>query len=242
VSGALITVARLRPIGLDELDRSVPLRVREDHKYLVPVTALDELFDALTATHHALEIDGRRAFAYDTVYFDTPELAAVRAHVQGRRQRFKCRSRLYVDTQTCAFELKLKGRRGETVKHRLPYDPSRHGTLTAEARAFATEHVRRMPDVRAVLRTTYTRITLTGPEDRVTVDLDLSYGDARLREGWAIVETKSAGGVSLADRELRRVGGSPLSLSKYLLGMGLTRMPTPPNDTRRIARRYFAHA
>ena len=68
-----------------------------------------------------LEIAGRRAFAYDTVYFDTGDLLTARAHVQRRRRRFKCRSRLYVDTEACAFELKTKGARGGTVKHRIAY-------------------------------------------------------------------------------------------------------------------------
>jgi len=229
-------------ISLAEMERTVPLRVRADHKHLVDVASLDALLQRLAPTHRALEIDGRRAFAYDTVYFDTGDLLTARAHVQRRRRRFKCRSRLYVDTDTCAFEVKVKGPRGETIKHRLPYEPSDHGIVTRAARAFLAEHLDEVPGLRPVLRTTYTRITLAGPGERTTVDLGLSYGDAWLRPGWAIVETKSARGAGIADRELRRLGSRPLPLSKYILGTGLIHMASPPNDTRRIARRYFAHA
>jgi VTC domain len=237
-----MAVDGLEFITLDELDRTVPLRVRADRKHLLAITSLDALLRRLAPTHRALEIDGRRAFAYDTVYFDTADLLTARAHVQRRRRRFKCRSRLYADTSTCAFELKLKGARGETVKHRIAYDPSHHGIVTPDARAFLAEHLDEVPDLRPVLRTTYTRITLAAAHERTTIDLGLSYGDAWLRPGWAIVETKSDRGAGIADRELRRLGSRPLSLSKYVLGTGLIHMPTPPNDTRRIARRYFAHA
>src|ERR671917_500574 len=70
----------------------------------------------------ALEIDGRRAFAYRSTYFDTPDLDAFRDHIQQRRRRYKCRSREYLDSGHYAFEVKLKGLRGRTVKHRMEYD------------------------------------------------------------------------------------------------------------------------
>ena len=88
----------LEPISLGEVDDAVALRVRADRKHLVEVASLDELLRRLAPTHRALEIDGRRAFAYDTLYFDTGDLLTARAHIQRRRRRFKCRSRLYVDT------------------------------------------------------------------------------------------------------------------------------------------------
>ena len=233
---------RLDAVTLPDLDAAVAMRVRADRKHVIAVAALDELLEALAPTHRALEIDGRRLFAYDTVYFDTTDLLTARAHVQRRRLRFKCRSRLYVDSGTCAFELKLKGRRGETVKQRIDYDPADHGTVTPGARAFVAEHVDHVPDLRPVLRTTYDRMTLAGPGERVTIDLGLSFGAAWLRPEWAIVETKSANGAGVADRGLRRLGSRPISMSKYLLGAGLTLMPTPPADTRRLGRRYFTHA
>jgi hypothetical protein len=227
---------------LEELDSSVAFRVRADHKHVVDRPTLDALLARLAGSHRALEIDGRREFVYDTVYFDSESLLTARAHVQRRRRRFKCRSRHYVDTGACAFELKLKSGRGDTVKLRIPHPVEHHGTITAGARSFIAEHLDRVPQLAAVLRTRYTRITLAGPDERVTIDLDLSYGDVRMRPEWAIVETKSARGTGVADRALRDLRTRPLPLSKYLLGTGLTLMDSPPNDTRRIARRYFQHA
>jgi hypothetical protein len=230
------------PVTLERLDEAVALRVRSDHKHVVDTATLDAFLAALADTHAALDIGGRREFTYDSVYFDTEALLTARAHVQQRRRRFKCRSRLYVDTSACAFELKLKSARGETVKHRIPYAPADHGTITAGARAFLGEHVRDVPHLVPALRTVYTRSTLAGPRERVTIDRDPSFGSARLRSGWAIVETKSEDGSGIADRVLRGLGVRPLPLSKYLIGTGLTRMSTPPNDTRRLVKRYFADA
>lgn len=234
-------LARFDPISLPELDAEVALRVRTDNKHVLAAPRVDELLARLAHTHRALEIDGVRAFSYDSVYFDTPDLLTVRAHTQRRRHRFKCRSRLYVDAGRCWFELKLKSARDQTVKHRMPYGRDDHGAITPDARAFLEHHLGDLPDLAAALRTTYTRITLTGPEERVTIDFDLSFGAARMRSQWVIVETKSARGAGIADRELRRLGSRPLSLSKYLLGAGMIHLPTPPADARRVARRFFAH-
>ena len=61
-------------IGLERLDAGAALRDRVDVKYVIPLAAFAALADRLLATHTALEIDGRRAFAYRSTYFDTPEL------------------------------------------------------------------------------------------------------------------------------------------------------------------------
>lgn len=242
MSAGLETLERLGAVNLDELDAKVPMRIREDRKHVIDLPTLQELLAALGPTHVALEIDGRRAFTYDSVYFDTPDLLTARAHVQRRRRRFKCRTRVYRESGTCALEVKLKGSRGETVKHRLPYAVEDHGALTEGGRAFLSEHLDVVPELAAVLRTVYTRSTLVGPGERVTIDRELSFGAARLNPGWAIVETKSARGAGVADRALRRLGSRPVSLSKYVVGAGLTQMASPPNDSRHITRRYFSHA
>lgn len=235
-------LAALAPIGLDELDATLALRLRADRKYVVAVAALPPLLERLAPSHAVLEIDGRRAFTYDSVYFDTSALDAVRGHVQGRRRRFKARTRLYVETGVCAFEVKVRSGRGETVKHRIPHPVGEHGRLTPEARAFLAEHVEVPGALAAVLRTRYRRVTLAGPGERVTIDRDVVLGMARLGAEWAIVETKRERAGGLAEQELRRLGSRPVSLSKYVLGTGLTVLDAPPHDLRRVSRRYFTRA
>lgn len=230
------------PVSLHELDASDAFLVRTDHKHVVDLPTLEILLARLAPTHRILDIDGRREFTYDTIYFDTRSLLAARAHAQGRRRRFKARSRLYVETDVCAFELKLISGRGETVKRRIAYGPADHGAVTADARAFLAEHLDDVGDLAPALRVRYTRMTLAADDERVTLDVDLTYGAARLRPGWAIVETKSSRGAGVADRVLRELRSRPVALSKYVLGAGLMLMPAVPNDARRIARRYFEHA
>jgi len=236
-------------IGLDGLDAAVALRDRVDVKYVIPLEAFAELAGRLLATHAALEIGGRRAFAYHSRYFDTPELRAFRDHIQQRRRRYKCRSREYLDTGAYAFEVKLKGLRGRTVKHRMAYDGHE---LSDAAIGFLRDCLDqaygRPPDagLRPALDVAYTRVTLAAPAlgERVTCDFDLSFtgpggAQGRLDPGMVIVESKSARGDARADRVLRRLGHRPQpACSKYCLGVALTR-PVAGNPLRPLLRRHF---
>jgi hypothetical protein len=247
-----LVVERFPALGLEQLDAGAALRDRVDVKYVVSLAAFAALADLLLATHAALEIDGRRAFAYRSTYFDTPELGAFRAHMQQRRRRYKCRSREYLDTGAYAFEVKLKGLRGRTVKHRMDH----HGhELSDAAIAFLGDCLDgaygRPPDrgLRPALAVAYTRVTLAVPEfgERVTCDFDLTFtgpGGAagRLDPDKAIVESKSARGNALADRALRGLGHRPEpGCSKYCLGVALTRA-VAGNSLRPLLRRHFQPA
>ncbi len=235
-------LAACAPIGLEALDAAAALRTRSDSKHVLTTDALADVIRALAPTHRALEIDGRRTFAYDTIYFDTPDLLTARAHVQGRRRRFKCRTRLYVDTGSCAFEVKVKGGRGETVKHRLDYEAAAHGTMTRSACAFLAGHAADVGRLAPSLRTTYRRLTLVAEGERLTADLDLVLGGVPIRPGHVVVEAKSATGDGPAAAALRAAGSRPVALSKYVLGVGLSRAPGPPAALRQTSRRWFAHA
>ena len=237
------------PLGLEQLDAGAALRDRVDVKYVIPLAAFAALADRLLVTHAALEIDGRRAFAYRSTYFDSPELGAFRDHIQQRRRRYKCRSREYLDSGAYAFEVKLKGSRGRTVKHRMPHDGHE---LSDAAIAFLRDCLDRaygrQPDggLGPALAVSYTRVTLAAPErgERVTCDFDVTFSGpsgaaGRLDPGMAIVESKSARGNALADRALRGLGHRPeVACSKYCLGVALTRAVVG-NPLRPLLRRHF---
>lgn len=238
------------PVSLPELQDEAALRTRFDRKYVVDWATFIALAATLRDSHRALEIGGRRTFRYDTVYFDSPTLNLFRAHMQGRRRRFKARSRRYVDSGLHVFEVKLKGPRGETVKHQLPYGADEHGVLTAEARTFLGARVAEaypqmdVPPLQPSVRTAYTRITLAGDGERVTCDFDLSFaGGARAVPGLdpahLILESKSGRALGTVDRELRRLGVAPVSCSKYCVGVGLLREDVKTHDLRWLLRRYF---
>jgi VTC domain len=243
--------ARLPGAGLEAADA---LLDRVDRKYVVSLDQLAALIDALRGTHAVLEIGGRRAFGYETTYFDTPELLAFHEHVQQRRRRFKCRARVYTDSGACTFEVKLKGPRGRTVKHRMAYERERRRELSGPAAEFLRDCVRRaygrVPDarLRASLVVSCTRMTLLGPGERVTCDFGLAFrapggAGGRMGDDAVIVESKSATGAAAADRVLRDLGARPVEqCSKYCLGIALTHPGVRRNSLLPLLRRHFTTA
>ena len=73
-------MAELEPISLEQLDEQAKLRRRVDAKYVVPDEAAAAAARNLAERYRALEIDGRRRFTYESVYFDTPELRCFADH------------------------------------------------------------------------------------------------------------------------------------------------------------------
>jgi hypothetical protein len=204
------------------------------------------LAERLVVSHRVLEVEGARTFRYRTAYYDTPALDAYRAHVQRRRRRYKCRSRRY-ESGLCLFEVKLKGLRGRTVKHRMPY--AHHGALTPDALRFLTEQLQRAyarePEAGLVrsLEMTYRRLTLVDVArgERLTADFELAFaGGGRLADDAVIVESKAPRGPGVADRVLRELGARPAeACSKYCLGIGMTRPELPANPFRPLLDRWF---
>jgi VTC domain len=240
-------------ISLPELEERAELQMRVDRKYIVEHDTLSRLFDQVGADYVALEIDGERLQHYDSIYFDTPGLMGYRHHLQGRRRRFKCRTRLY-GGETCFFDLKLKGRRGETVKHRLPLSALDHGSLGPRATSFLNQKLleeygcRAPDDLVPMLHTSFSRLTLvhaTRPE-RLTFDFGIRAGIARdeeryrIRPNRVLIETKSAAQLGVVDRLLPGLGARPLSMcSKYCLGVALTNPALPTNLYKPLLRRHF---
>ena len=219
-------------------------------KYVVPLATFAELAERLLPTHVALEIDGRRAFAYRSTYFDTPELLARSATTSSSAGGATSAARASTATAAPAmFEVKLKGPRGRTVKHRMAHDGHE---LSDAAVAFLRDCLDRAygfapgGGLRPALEVAYTRVTLAAPAlaERVTCDFDLTFAApdgavGRLDPGMAIVESKSVGGAALADRVLRELGRRPQeACSKYCLGVALTR-PVAGNPLLPLLRRHF---
>jgi hypothetical protein len=130
------SVAPLPSASLAEVTEQATLQVRVDHKYMVPVECFAEVIARLPQGYLVLEIDGRRGFSYESVYFDTPDLLTYRQHLQGRRRRYKVRTRAYLDSAHCVFEVKLKGARDRTIKAQLPYLLADRTRMTRAAQDF----------------------------------------------------------------------------------------------------------
>ncbi len=248
VAAAAATVA---PITLDELNALAELQTRVDRKYFVHGDAFRRLIGQLAGGLRVLEIDGRRTFGYESIYFDTPQLLTYRAHLQRRRQRFKARTRTYTDSGLCMFEVKLTGARGETVKERIKHPIDERNVLTPGALDHLGTALRRtygqaLPrGMRAMLDTTYRRTTFvsrTG-EVRLTCDVGLvcnsGTGKVTDKGTHVLVESKSAGGDGGPDRILRDLGVRPVSVSKYCVGIAALHPDLPSNPWHDTLRRYF---
>ncbi|PZF99848.1 molecular chaperone [Micromonospora endophytica] len=239
----------LSPIGLTELIERAALQTRFDRKYLLPLAEVPELIAGLDPRTQVLEIDGRRAFRYESVYFDTPDLISFRLTAHRRRRRFKIRTRTYLDSGLCWLEVKTRGVRGGTVKDRLPYHLD-HSSSLAPGRAFvdsALAALRTAADLpfTPTLTTTYLRNTLYFPAtaSRATIDVELSWQDNRGGRlelpRLAIIETKTGSTASHLDRLLWRYGHRPVSISKYATGLAALDPDLPAARWRRTLRRHF---
>ena len=177
----MLGIDALPAVGLEEVVSQAALLDRVDVKYVVAVDCFAALVERLAATHAVLEREGDHAFPYRTTYFDTADLVTYRAHLQRRRRRYKCRTREYVDSGIVAFEVKLKGARGRTVKHRMPYERAWRDDVTPSAAAFVRETVEHayghepVGRLQPSLAVTYNRITLVTRDERLTCDFDVRF-------------------------------------------------------------------
>lgn len=234
-----LTMDRLAPVSLEELNATSALLTRIDRKYVLDEASTTALLDRVPSTTKQLEIDGRRAFRYHSLYFDTPSLEAFRATAHRHRRRYKVRIRSY---DTGLRFLEVKTRRGaHTVKERVTCERL---NLDRDGAAFVFDrlgaaHI--VPDgpLDPALTTVYHRRTfLLDDGARLTVDSDLSWHIASDDEfrvpGLVIVETKSGARPSHADRLLWAEGHRPQTISKYATGLAALRPHLPRNRWHRL--------
>ncbi|WP_166998933.1 polyphosphate polymerase domain-containing protein [Paramicrobacterium fandaimingii] len=233
----------LEPISLDQLNEQARLMTRVDRKYFVPRAILAELLDQMPGEFRVLEIERTRLFRYRTIYFDSPDFRFFRQHAQGRRHRYKVRTRTYCESGDCMLEVKSKGYRGQTVKERIDHDPEAPHTLSATDHSFIDEIIGEdAARLRPMLETIYHRATLCHDDQRVTLDLDLEClagGASHAGPSDVLVETKSPGGRGPLDRTLLTAGVRPHSVSKYCVAASLLYPHLPSNAWHRTLRHYF---
>ncbi|MGE0726765.1 MAG: polyphosphate polymerase domain-containing protein [Acidimicrobiia bacterium] len=238
---------RFERVELAELLTAAELLTRFDRKYLLDVAVLTELLERLDPAVRVLDIDGSRHFRYESVYFDTPALVSYHDAARRRTARFKVRTRAYLDSGTCALEVKTRDHRGHSVKVRTPYAVDERGVLTEAGLAFVAgfEHpARYVAALQPTLRTAYRRTTLLLPAgNRVTLDVELAFtsADGRRVEGGrhAVVESKSVGHPTAVDRVLWSLGHRPIPFSKYAVGMGLLHPGLAAHRWNRTLRQAF---
>ncbi len=241
-------MGRFRAHRLDELGDAALMR-RFDRKFVLAVSHLPALLDALQADYTALEIEDRRVFRYESLYFDTPTMEFFRMHHRGQLNRYKVRHRVYADTDTRFLEVKFKDNRRQTEKTRIPTD-DRPGELHGEGLAFLDQSVPdAFNDLRPALRCRFRRIALANLEtcERVTLDFDLAFGlpdgaPARSLSRVLVVELKQPrrSADSPVWRVMRRLGVRPQAFSKYCIGCCLVDRGGKANRFKRALARVRA--
>lgn len=237
-------------IGLPEVLAGAAATTRVDRKYLVGAAGVQVFLGRLPDSLRLLSIDGRLTTTYRSTYFDTADLHTCRAHVQGRRRRWKARSRLYVEDGLCRLELKVRDGSGMTRKFFHPTSADEYGEMTPEAAEFFREgllvhRLGRVEPLEPAVEVAYERATLADPETGTRVTIDFGVRGTRRDQavevdaGRLIVETKGGRTPGAADRLLGQLGARPISFSKYTASASLMDPRIPDNDVRHMVGRQL---
>ncbi|MBT4619200.1 MAG: polyphosphate polymerase domain-containing protein [Gammaproteobacteria bacterium] len=226
-----------KSVSLDETNRLAKMLSRAENKYVVNFKQYSALLAAVREDYAVLDIYGRNEFQYASCYYDD-NFACYNEHHQSRRHRFKVRTRKYVNSGLMFFEVKLKGLRGRTDKHRMGCDsfvmPEIEGEHLRMLNELHSKNYRKEMhfDLTPSLIVNYSRCTLVALNggERVTIDFDLGFklpegeSDAvQIGHNFIIIETKSADGRGKADSALKKMGVRKASkCSKYCIGVNLT--------------------
>jgi hypothetical protein len=177
----------LKKIGFENLLR------RYDTKFILPEEIIPPLLETLVPYYQILEIDNKRIFEYENLYFDSDDLFFYLQHHNRNFSRYKIRYRRYLSSNLVFFEVKCKSNKGRTVKERIEVD-SMSSKLSEEAERFAENKISdntgiNLETIMPKLWTRYHRISLVNQfiKERLTIDLNLSFEHENSQE----IHTKS---------------------------------------------------
>jgi len=218
-------LARFEPISLVEMD-GVALLNRTDTKYVMRTNQLRQALARLTERYQILEVRANRLNHYQTLYFDTPDFALYMRHHDGGRNRYKVRSREYVDSQLAFLEVKFKTNKDRTIKSRLR-TPDVVTHFDAQTVDFVHAHYPNDPEVlEPKLRNDFLRITLVSKYnvERLTLDVNLVFWQGQQQTafpGIAVAEVKQERFSLQSDfiQQMRVLGIRPSGFSKYCMGV-----------------------
>ncbi|MCX6304654.1 MAG: polyphosphate polymerase domain-containing protein [Bacteroidetes bacterium] len=217
-------ITLFEPIPLEKMDE-VKLLNRMDSKFIFNAAKLPCVLEQLYASYYVLEIGMVRLQRYETLYFDTPEHRLYLNHHNKRLNRFKVRSRKYVDSGLCYFEIKFKNNKGRTLKERNRQKGPQEEITGKQERLLTTTTKLTPGMLQPVLWVNFTRITLVnhGMSERVTIDTGLTFRHGlaeRSYPGLVIAEVKQdRSAPSVISGILHREHVPGTNISKYCLGI-----------------------
>lgn len=235
----------MKPITLGEM-KDVKLMNRVDTKYLITSGQLEAILNGIHDHYYAQEVEGKRLSAYDTMYYDTPDLTMYLIHHDRHLVRDKVRVRTYVDSNLTFCEVKHKTNKGRTKKKRIEVQPNVDIVNDPEASAFLAE--RQPYPVKSLsphLETKFDRFTLVNDEktERLTIDCNVCFNNcvsntSASMDSLVIMELKQDGRArSLLKEVLFDLRIKPYKISKYCIGTAMTRPEVKQNRFKKKLRR-----
>ena len=220
-------LSRFRPVEISDITHAT-LQNRKESKYLLTTHQALDLLGHLPETYHIFEVDGKQVQTYSTTYYDSPEFQLYLAHHNGRKPRYKVRTRSYIGSDLTFLEVKEKKNTGRTIKHRLQTEGlvTRLGSDIREflSSCFPFDYAEYKP----VLINEYNRITLVSAvhPERITLDIDLTFRSGStdiLLPDIVIAEIKRSSDhtSSPALEYLNVMRLRPRGFSKYCIGISL---------------------
>lgn len=211
-------------ITLKDLD-SVKLMNRVDSKFVFNIKHFEKILTELQQSYSVLEIESKRVFRYESLYFDTPTYQLYRHHHCGKPARVKVRYRKYVDSNLVFFEVKKKTKAGRTDKHRI-VQPEISRTINGAETALLHKMEVNLPDLEEKVWVYFDRITMANNEtqERITIDMNLMLEDAAHKKSYpnviiAEVKQERYSRLSKFVEVLRKRNIPELSISKYALSV-----------------------
>lgn len=206
-------------VGLNGLT-DVELLNRKDTKYLFHINKLGALLARLKDGYIILKIDDKVIFSYQSNYYDTPGFRMYLEQHNEKADRYKVRTRTYLDSLQSYIEIKHKNNKAHTCKERARLEK----IPIAE---FVDQHTPyHFADLELKLIINFARITLVDKAftERATIDTGLMY---RIEDRvyhfpeLVILELKQdrKNRQSAVKHILRDMRIFPAKLSKYCLGI-----------------------
>lgn len=215
------------PITLAEMD-AVRLMDRSEVKYLFPRRQLLSALAELKDDYRVFVAAGLPWSRYRTLYYDTDDMALYLRHHAGAADRYKVRTREYVDSRVAFLEVKHKRGPVRTMKERIPVaEPPQK--LRGEAADFVAGMCPYPAgELRPTLWNHCSRITLVSKRccERVTLDIDLAFSwdkELAVLPGIVVAEVKYEGHRQDSQfiQLMRRLNVRETSFSKYCIGVSM---------------------
>ena len=220
-------LAGFDPIRLRDLENK-SLMDRVDTKFMIDSRVFPRILMNLKSDYYALDINQRRINLYETLYFDTAHQDLYLSHHNGQLNRYKVRSRQYVNSHLSFLEVKYKNNKKRTIKNRIKISDFNQGFKKQELEFLKDFCPFDPSQLQPCLWNTFYRITLVSKEtiERLTLDFSLEFSNKYgrvLLPNLVIAEVKQEGFStdSVFIQEMRLNDIRPGGFSKYCMGTAL---------------------